>query len=466
MTSISGSTALSPPSARAIWTRAGSASSMVRAEREIVEQLAALPLMSPAAGLRRPGHAVGRRFPTPSPFRSIATARRRLFATPPLGRGRGQPRAAAGRLDGRQHRLEPGQPGHPGLDRLLAPGPGRAGGVARGPGRGLQRDRAALVRRGRACWSGIPARLALASALASLAYLAGSSPCAASWLSRPSGWPMRGSSADPRAVLAGLIAAPSTAAAEHRPSPTGSRAAAAGARVLGSRHRRPRRSAARARSPAPAAGDPAAGREGGPPSISSDLSQPTAVEDQLRKRASSPKPETSGSPCPAAPARLGDYSVGSTETHDRTRCWWCSGDADIYGRLMGNLVTVEGDVIVHPGRPGLRRHPDPGRRRARRGRGDRRRGPDAPLHDRLTRRRPPRPSRRRAPLETVFRRMAGVIGVFLTLARARLRAGDVRAAQPRSRLRYGVALVRPRLRRPACWARSCCCRPSACWSSG
>ena len=29
------------------------------------------------------------------------------------------------------------------------------------------------------------------------------------------------------------------------------------------------------------------------------------------------------------------------------------GDADVYGRLMGNLVTVEGDVILHPGGAGL-----------------------------------------------------------------------------------------------------------------
>ena len=91
------------------------------------------------------------------------------------------------------------------------------------------------------------------------------------------------------------------------------------------------------------------------------------------------------------------------------------GNADVYGKLLGNLVTVDGDVVLHPGGVisgdvltfGGEVRDEGGR--------DRRRGADLPL------RRPcletPLQARAAAPgaLETVFRRMAGVVGVFLTL---------------------------------------------------
>jgi hypothetical protein len=78
-----------------------------------------------------------------------------------------------------------------------------------------------------------------------------------------------------------------------------------------------------------------------------DLSDPTMVEDHLHK-AVSPKLEDTRLSVPGGSAHLGDYSVGSTETQTG-HLLVLRGDADIYGRLMGNLVTVEGDVILHPG---------------------------------------------------------------------------------------------------------------------
>ncbi len=91
---------------------------------------------------------------------------------------------------------------------------------------------------------------------------------------------------------------------------------------------------------------PAAGADG--PSISlADLSDPTKVEDHLRN-AVTPKLEDTRLNIPGGSAHLGDYSVGSTETQSG-HLLVLRGDADVYGRLMGNLVTVEGDVILHPG---------------------------------------------------------------------------------------------------------------------
>jgi hypothetical protein len=91
---------------------------------------------------------------------------------------------------------------------------------------------------------------------------------------------------------------------------------------------------------------PAAGPSG--PTISlDDLSDPTKVEEHLRKAVSA-KLEDTRLNIPGGSARLGDYSVGSTETQPG-HLLVLRGDADIYGRLMGNLVTVEGDVILHPG---------------------------------------------------------------------------------------------------------------------
>lgn len=47
-------------------------------------------------------------------------------------------------------------------------------------------------------------------------------------------------------------------------------------------------------------------------------------------------------------ARLGTYSIGSNEVLDG-HLLVLRGDADIFGRLNGNVVTLDGDIIVHAG---------------------------------------------------------------------------------------------------------------------
>ncbi|MFL5532165.1 MAG: hypothetical protein ACJ8BC_09365, partial [Gemmatimonadales bacterium] len=79
----------------------------------------------------------------------------------------------------------------------------------------------------------------------------------------------------------------------------------------------------------------------------SHLSQPTLIEDRL----SSALHQSSGElrlTIPGGAARRGDFSLGSTETRSG-HLLVLDGNADIYGHLNGNLVTVRGDVVVHPG---------------------------------------------------------------------------------------------------------------------
>src|SRR3954454_15432664 len=79
----------------------------------------------------------------------------------------------------------------------------------------------------------------------------------------------------------------------------------------------------------------------------SNLSQPTLVEERL----SSALHQCSGElriTIPGGGARRGDFSLGSSETRSG-HLLVLDGNADIYGHLNGNLVTVRGDVVVHPG---------------------------------------------------------------------------------------------------------------------
>jgi hypothetical protein len=86
--------------------------------------------------------------------------------------------------------------------------------------------------------------------------------------------------------------------------------------------------------------------QGGPSIDLSDLSQPTMVEDRLRT-ALRPGGELRLT-IPGGTARRGDYSVGSTESLGG-HLLVVDGNADVYGTLRGNLVTVQGDVVLHPG---------------------------------------------------------------------------------------------------------------------
>ena len=86
--------------------------------------------------------------------------------------------------------------------------------------------------------------------------------------------------------------------------------------------------------------------QGGPSIDLSDLSQPTVVEDRLRT-ALQPGGDLRLT-IPGGTARRGDYSVGSEESLSG-HLLVVDGNADVYGTLRGNLVTVRGDVVIHPG---------------------------------------------------------------------------------------------------------------------
>jgi hypothetical protein len=113
-------------------------------------------------------------------------------------------------------------------------------------------------------------------------------------------------------------------------------------------------------------------------------------------------------------ARMGDFSIGSNESMPG-HLLVVQGTADIYGKLLGNLVTVGGDVVLHPGGVvsgdiltlgGEVR--DEGGEIGGEVRTFRSSSVlDIPLPARAA----PAPTA----VETVFRRMAGVVGVFLTL---------------------------------------------------
>jgi hypothetical protein len=86
---------------------------------------------------------------------------------------------------------------------------------------------------------------------------------------------------------------------------------------------------------------------GGPSVDLADLSQPTVLENRLRVAL---QPSAGGLrlTIPGGTARQGDFSLGSSEDL-ASHLLVVDGDANIYGRLNGNLVTVRGDVVVHPG---------------------------------------------------------------------------------------------------------------------
>ena len=78
----------------------------------------------------------------------------------------------------------------------------------------------------------------------------------------------------------------------------------------------------------------------------SNLSQPTAVEDRLRSALDGEaEPRLT---VPGGTARRGNFSIGSEESVNG-HLLVVDGNADVYGRLRGNLVTLRGDVVLHPG---------------------------------------------------------------------------------------------------------------------
>jgi hypothetical protein len=85
---------------------------------------------------------------------------------------------------------------------------------------------------------------------------------------------------------------------------------------------------------------------GGPSIDLSDLSQPTLIEDRLRHALAAEGDLRLN--IPGGIARRGDYSIGSEESLGG-HLLVVDGNTDVHGTLRGNLVTVRGDVVVHQG---------------------------------------------------------------------------------------------------------------------
>ena len=98
-------------------------------------------------------------------------------------------------------------------------------------------------------------------------------------------------------------------------------------------------------SPAPQAIPPAP--EGGLVIDLSDLGDQARLEPLLARavRESGPGLRIT---VPGGQARLGDFSVGSGESLVG-HLLVLEGTADVYGRLDGNLLAVDGDIVIHPG---------------------------------------------------------------------------------------------------------------------
>jgi hypothetical protein len=151
---------------------------------------------------------------------------------------------------------------------------------------------------------------------------------------------------------------------------------------------------------------------GGPTVDLSDLRNPTLVEARLRA-VLQPSDGELRLTVPGGTARRGDFRLGSSESQPG-HLLVVDGDADVYGHVRGNLVTVEGDVAVHPG--GVVSGDVltlGGEVRAEGGEigGQVRTLKSTTALSPLTQAQP----EILAPIQSVLRRVAGVLGVFLTL---------------------------------------------------
>ena len=99
--------------------------------------------------------------------------------------------------------------------------------------------------------------------------------------------------------------------------------------------------------PSPARPRPQAIPAGGPIIDLSDLSRPDLIETRLGEALASGR-EPLRLSIPNGTARRGNFSLGSAESMNGNLLV-LEGNADVHGSLRGNLVTVKGDVIVHPG---------------------------------------------------------------------------------------------------------------------
>lgn len=151
--------------------------------------------------------------------------------------------------------------------------------------------------------------------------------------------------------------------------------------------------------------------EGGPSIDVSNLTQPTVIEDQIRQAL-----QSEGQlrlTIPGGSARRGNYSLGSEESLDG-HLLVADGDAEVYGTLRGNLVTVDGDVVVHRG--GVVTGDILALGGQVRDRGGEIGGEVRVLQSATLQRTSRAQATTLTPLEMVLRRVAGVLGVFLTLS--------------------------------------------------
>jgi hypothetical protein len=152
--------------------------------------------------------------------------------------------------------------------------------------------------------------------------------------------------------------------------------------------------------------------QGGPSIDLSDLSQATVVEERLRS-ALKPGGELRLT-IPGGTARRGDYSIGSEESFSG-HLLVVDGNADVYGTLRGNLVTVKGDAVIHPGGVVAGDILTLGGEVQDRGGeigGEVRTLRSASILSPAA----GSESQRLTPVQSVLRRLAGVLGVFLTLS--------------------------------------------------
>ncbi|MEO8201198.1 MAG: polymer-forming cytoskeletal protein [Gemmatimonadota bacterium] len=78
-----------------------------------------------------------------------------------------------------------------------------------------------------------------------------------------------------------------------------------------------------------------------------NLTDPAALEPIFRRAAQTP-PSQLKLTIPGGHARFGNYSIGSGESF-AGHLLLLKGDANVYGVLNGNLATVDGNIVIHPG---------------------------------------------------------------------------------------------------------------------
>jgi hypothetical protein len=91
---------------------------------------------------------------------------------------------------------------------------------------------------------------------------------------------------------------------------------------------------------------PSAGPQGPSVNIGS-LSDPVGLEQQLRRLLRNNDPEFRLT-VPNGQARLGDFSLGAKETLTGNLLV-LRGAMDLFGRVTGNVVSLDGDIVLHPG---------------------------------------------------------------------------------------------------------------------